>query len=189
MRVHLLILSHHHSCIYFCSIRHCGVLLIWPNQWGVTDISSTSQWLYIYRCRCHLLDVGYCCRALGCSLHGCCGSNRWLYCKSSGYSLYSFWGWWSGDRLSSHFNLGVHVRLSCGNLYGHGQLHSGLHIPLTFHIQMLHGDPCTWSFEAQLYIDHVDRASQQVITDENQLGSSCMLTKQGMDPVQSTGHG
>ena len=32
-----------------------------------------------------------------------------------------------------------HSYISCSNLYGHGKLHSGLHILLTFHIQLLHG--------------------------------------------------
>ena len=75
------------------------------------DINSASWWFYICSCRCLPLGASCFCRALGCSLLGCCGSNRWLCCGSSGCSLYSFWGRWSGDRLSSHLNLGVHVRL------------------------------------------------------------------------------
>ena len=38
MRVHLLILSHHYSCIYICLIRHCGALLTRLDQWGVTTV-------------------------------------------------------------------------------------------------------------------------------------------------------
>ena len=64
-----------------------------------------------------------------------------------------------------------------------------MHVPLTFHVQLLHRGPCAWSFVAQLCIEHVDRASRQVIIDENQLGYSCLLTKQDMDPVQSTWQG
>ena len=83
----------------------------WCDQISKMYISSASQWLYICRWRCYPLGTGCCYRASGCSLLGCCGSNRWLCCGSSGCSLYSFWGRWSGDRLSSHLNLGVHVRL------------------------------------------------------------------------------
>ena len=43
-------------------------------------------------------------------------------------------------------------------------------------------------WQAQLYVEHADRVSHQVIIDENQLGYSCMLVKQDMDPVQSTWH-
>ena len=75
------------------------------------DKSSASQWLNICSWRCLPLDSGYCCRTLGCSLLECCRSNRWLYYRNSRCMLFSFWGWWSGDGLSSHFNLGVHVRL------------------------------------------------------------------------------
>ena len=75
------------------------------------DLSSASRWFNIYGYRCLPLGVGCFCRASGCSLLGCCGSNRWLYCRISGCLLYSCCGWWSGDRLSSHFNLGVCVRL------------------------------------------------------------------------------
>ena len=45
------------------------------------------------------------------------------------------------------------------------------------------------SFEAQLYIEYIDRASQQVMVDENKLGYSCILTNQGRDPVLRTWHG
>ena len=108
-----------------CTCSSCHIMCSWYLHmfnkvlWCLTDmtrsvrydISSASQWLNICSCRCLPLGVGCCCRALGCSLLGCCGSKRWLYCRSSGCLLYSFWGWWSGDGLSSHFNLWVHVRL------------------------------------------------------------------------------
>ena len=74
------------------------------------DISSAGRWLNICSCRCFPLGAGCCFGALGYNLLGCCRSNRWLYCGSSGYLLISFWGWWSGDGLSSHFNLGMCVR-------------------------------------------------------------------------------
>ena len=111
------------SILYRCTCSSCQIILSLHlfNKvlWCLTDmtrsvrcnISSAGQWLYICRCRYPPLGVGCCCRASGCSLLGCCRSNRWLYCGSSGCSLYRFWGWWSGDRLSSHLNLGVHVRL------------------------------------------------------------------------------
>ena len=84
--------------------------------WCLTDItrlvrcgiSSAGQWLYICRCRCHPLVAGCCCRTLGCSLLGCYRSNRWLCCRSR-CSLISLLGKQSGDRLSSHFKLGMYV--------------------------------------------------------------------------------
>ena len=79
--------------------------------WSVRcDNSSASRWLYICSCRCPLLGASCYCRASGYSLLWCGRGNIWLCCMSIGYSLYSFWGWGSGDRLSSHFNLGLHVR-------------------------------------------------------------------------------
>ena len=210
------------------------------------DNSSASQWLYICSCRCLLLGVGCCCRALGCSLLGCCRGNSWLFCSSRRCllrrcSLISFWGIGSGDRLSSHLNLGMPVTLdsiwvtfmnvfsclsvlsSTNNFDDVGAMirymyYSGwepqcpvivdyrnilsciqwgfpaatcivmVSYTLIFHIQLLHGSPCAWSFVAWLYIEHVDIASQHVIVDENQLGYSCMLVKQDMYPVQSTWH-
>ena len=38
MGVHLLNLSHHHSCIYICSIRCCDTLLTPPDWQGVTSV-------------------------------------------------------------------------------------------------------------------------------------------------------
>ena len=38
MRVHLLILSHRHGCIYICSIRRCGALLKRLDRRGVTTV-------------------------------------------------------------------------------------------------------------------------------------------------------
>ena len=69
------------------------------------NIRSASWLLYICWCRCHLQSADCCCRALGYSLLGCCGSNRRLCCGNSGYLLISFRDWQSGYRLCSHFNL------------------------------------------------------------------------------------
>ena len=30
--------------IYICSIRHCGALLTWPDQWGVTSVLLVGGW-------------------------------------------------------------------------------------------------------------------------------------------------
>ena len=110
VRMHLLILSH--RCRWYLHLFKKAL-------WCITDVtrsvrcdnSSAGQWLNICGYSCLLLGVGCCCKASGCSLLGYCGSNRWLYCGSSRCLLYSFWGWWSGGRLSSHFNLGMCVRL------------------------------------------------------------------------------
>ena len=45
--------------------------------------------------------------------------------------------------------------LSCSNMSGHGELHSGLYVLLTFHIQLLHGYPCAWSFDTQLCVTNI----------------------------------
>ena len=84
----------HLSLLFLCCIQKTLIRSV------RCDNSSAGQWLNICSCRHLLLGAGCCFRALGCSLLGCCGSNRWLYCGSSGYLLYSFWGWCSGDRLS-----------------------------------------------------------------------------------------
>ena len=111
VRLHLLILSHHRS--WYLHMLNKALWCLTDTTRSVRcDISSAGRWLNICGYRCLPLDAGCCCRASGCSLLGCWGSNRWLYCGSSRCLLWLYsWGWWSGDRLSSHFNLGVLVRL------------------------------------------------------------------------------
>ena len=70
------------------------------DQWGVTTVLLVSDWTSaVAGVFCWVQDAALGLWAAACSV-GCCGSNRWLYCGSSGYLLYYFWGWWSGDRLS-----------------------------------------------------------------------------------------
>ena len=103
----------HGMAIYFPKLSkspgifliHLSLLFLCYIQKALNRISEVwqqfaGQWMNICSCRCLPLGAGCCFRALGCSLLGCCGGNRWLYCGSSGYLLYSFWGWWSGDKLS-----------------------------------------------------------------------------------------
>ena len=110
MQVNLLILSHH--CGWYLYILNKALWCLTDMTRSVRcDISSASQWLNICGYRCLPLGAGCCCRASGCSLLGCSRNNSRLYCRGSRCLVYSFWGWWSGDRLPSHFNLGVHVRI------------------------------------------------------------------------------
>ena len=80
--MHLLILSHHCSW-YLHKLNKALWCLTDMTRSARCDISSAGRWLDICGYRCLPLGVGCCCRASGCSLLGCCGSNRWLYCGSS----------------------------------------------------------------------------------------------------------